>query len=48
MAGKTTKQEVDTHWSINDLADCHDAMAIESEIETVVTERTRRKQGIKK
>ena len=45
MAGKTTKQEIDTHWSIDDLAECHDAMGIESEIETIATERAKKKKG---
>ena len=34
MEGKATLQELDEHWSIDDLADAHDAMDIMIELET--------------
>ncbi len=38
-----TLQEMDIHWSINDLADCHDAMDIRTEAEKIASDKSRPK-----
>lgn len=37
MAKKATLEEIDRYWSIDDLADCHDAMDIDHEIQEIMT-----------
>jgi len=33
IAKKTTLEEIERHWSVDDLADCHDAMDIDQEMQ---------------
>lgn len=52
MEGKATLQELDQHWSIDDLADAHEAMDILIELETAQSAAAKteaeRKKGSKK
>ena len=38
MSGKATLQEIETHWSINDLADANEALDIEQDMEQAMTD----------
>lgn len=39
MARKATLQEIETHWSIDDLVDCHLAMNLQDEAEYRASKR---------
>lgn len=43
LEGIATLQEIETHWSIDDLADAHEALDLKTALETAARARARGK-----